>query len=528
MNHRLLAGVLFGCLGAAACCAAESEPGIVVLSRDGTTITEKLKIVGDIAEAAALTPINTSASITRNGRVIPLRPELLPDTPPNLTVPSVERTTLSLGIRYFAFVSHELPVVNFTIYVKSGSILDPANRVGLADVMCDAWRAGGTKQLSPEEFDRKLEDIGSELSVSAEREFTKIELFALTQHQDEALSLLAQLFTSPRFDEKKFEKQKKLKIEEIRRENDEPGDIARREFRKLIYGPDHPLARTPTIESVRAMKRDEAIKFYNQTFSPAAIWFGVSGDVDSSKTQESLKKLFAGWNSAVSPAAYAIPPANFAPATTVSLVRKDTAQSQIRLGHLGIPRHLPEEFAVDVLNQLYGSGDFSARLMSQVRTKLGYMYGVSGSLSEDDPLGVFYAAGSSKAASTAASVHAILDVTRGLFSNEFTDDEIETAKRGAIFAHLDNFKTPAEIVNEYIWYDFYGYAPDYLQRYAERIRAVSREQMLEVVHKHVHPEKLRLLLVGKESTFDSPASTLGQVTEIKLKTAPAEKSEKKK
>lgn len=498
-------------------------PGI-----SGAQTTQTAALAETSASISAAAPATaasgaTSATIVRNGVPIPLRPEMLTYKPLKLTVPSVTETTLSNGMRLFAYESHDLPRVYFTVLVRAGKLLDPADKLGLAETTVNTLRSGGTATKSGDDIDRELEQIGSELEVSAERDYIRIQMFALAEKREQALGILSDLLLHPAFDEKKLAQQKELEIEDLRRENDQPSQIARREFRKLIYGAENPMARTPRPEHIGAIARADVEKFYQDYYRPSSVWLGISGDVSLSDAQKLAETSFGAWNR---------PPAELPPppvvdetrdtSPSVAVIHRETAQAQFRIGHLGAPRHIPEEYAITVLNGIYGTGGFGSRLMSEVRTKRGFAYGVGGGVWTDTARGLFVAAGSSKSQTTVAAVDTILSITKELLAGNINDDELEVAKRDAIYSFVTGFDTPREIVYSYMNYDLLGYPRDYLQTYVDRIREVTKEQTVDAARKFIHPDRLKVLIVGNETALDKPLSTLGSVQEIKLQpfTAP--------
>lgn len=459
----------------------------------------------------------SSESITRGGVSMPTRPELLKYKPAELTVPDVTQTTLSNGLRLYSYESHDLPYVHYSLILNAGKQFDPADKIGLAEITANTLRSGGSTTRSGDEIDRALEQIGSDLSIAADREFVRISMFALSEKKEEALKILVDLLLNPAFDEKKFAQQKDRLIEEIRRENDEPSEISRREFRKIIYGPEHPISRTPRPQHVAAITRDDVKAFYEKFYRPSNGFAGVAGDISAADAEKLLNDHLAAWKKPPLevPAVPAVDTARDAKAG-VFLLNRETAQSQIRMGHLGVPRRSPEQYALNVLNGIYGTGGFSSRLMNEVRTRKGYVYGVGGAVSSDNPLGMFAAAASSKSKSTAAAISSMVEVTTGLLSGDISQGEIDIAKKDAVYSFMVNFDTPREIVWQHMYYDFIGYPADYLKTFVPRIQAVTREELIAAARKYIHADRLKIFVVGNAQDFDRPLEGFGAVQKVEL------------
>ena len=459
----------------------------------------------------------SSPTAVRGGITIPLRPEELTSKPLRLTVPDVSQTTLTNGIRFYFLAAHDLPRVQVTGIMNAGTEFDPADKVGLADLTAKTIRAGGAAGKSGDDIDRELAALGTSIELSAGREGLNIGMFTLTKNFDKSMKILEDLLLHPDFDQKKFEQQKALAFESLRRENDDPSDISRREFRKIVYGSDNPLARTPSGESLKGITRDDVRKFYDDYYRPSSFWIGIAGDTTETEARKMVDDGFGAWNR---------PPATLPPPVTVDEAKdtsggiyflpKATAQSQIRMGHLGIPRHSPEIYASAVLNDLYGSGGFSSRLMNEIRTKKGYVYGIGGGVFSDKPRGLFAAMAASKARSTVAAIEGILDVTKKLAEAPPSAAEIDTAKRDVAYSFITNFDTPQEALSTHMLYDYENYPPDYLKTYVKNIRAVTPEQVQQAAKDMIHMDRMKIFVIGAESKFDKPLSTLGTVTEWKL------------
>ena len=217
-------------------------------------------------------------------------------------------------------------------------------------------------------------DVSSLIGV----EQGSVTLSCLTQNLDEALPMFADILRAPRFDEEKLAIQKNLLKEEIRRENDNPIQIALREYVKLLWGDDHPRARPPTEESVDALTRQDVVDFHAQTFRPGSILIGVAGNVSASTVKKKLEKAFGDWKAP--DAEY--PPAPPAPelAPRVALAPKSVPQSTILLGHLGPMENDPHRCAGQVMMNILGAGGFTSYIVDRVcATTKGWLTPPAGS-----------------------------------------------------------------------------------------------------------------------------------------------------
>lgn len=461
--------------------------------------------------------LGNEPTIQRGDYKVAMLPEQLSSAPLNLTVPDVYQTTLTNGMHFYHYESHDLPRVRLNLVIDAGSNAEASDKVGLAELTAQTLRSGGAAGKSGDEIDEALDQIGSDLTINADRDHVEVSVFSLADRSTEAAKLLSDMLMKPELDQKRFEQQKARALEHLRRQNDSPGDISRREFRKLIYGPEHALGRTPTSATLESISLDDVRNFYEQHYRPSSIWIGVSGDIPRDDARKMVESAFEGWDR---PAAERVPvPEGINDTATspgVYLTKKATAQSQIRLGHLGLERRSPKAYAINVLNSVYGMGGFSSRLMNVVRTKHGYVYGVGGGVLSDDPTGMFLAVAASKSATTIAAIKAMIGVTEGIVNDGISDEELTTAKRDVVFNFVSQFDTPQSVIKTHMLHDFRGYAPDYLKTFTDRIQAVTKDEVAEVAKEFMHPDDLVIYVVGNPETMDGPLDEFGIVHEWNL------------
>lgn len=453
-------------------------------------------------------------TVNRGGQQVAMRPDLLKPAPLDLTVPDVYSTTFTNGLKFYHLPSHDLPRVRITLLINAGSNLDPADKVGLAEMTARTMRSGGAGEKPGDEIDQELEHIGSEMEFNVEKDHVAGGLFALADKTDQAMGLLADVLLKPRFDEPKFQQQKAQEFEELRRQNDDPSNISRREFRKILYGGDHPLARSVTSASLAAISRDDVRAFHDERYRPSTVTIGVSGDISQEDARALVEKHFGQWTRPEAAAAPALTVDESRDTTSgVFITRKATAQSQIRLGHIGLERRSPLAYAANVLNSIYGTGGFSSRLMNEVRTKHGYVYGVGGSVSSDDPKGLFGAIAASKLQTTGAAIKALLDVTRSVIDGPISEDELETARRDVFFTFMNQFATPNGAMQTQMLYDYRGYDKDYLKNFPEKIKQVTLDDVKSAAKELLHLDRIKIYVVGNEAELDMPLSDFGPVQE---------------
>ena len=429
-------------------------------------------------------------------------------------IPKSERVQLKNGMVVYLLPDHELPMVNLTAYLNAGSIYDPPGKVGLASLTGATLRSGGTLLTPPDQLDQELEFMASSIESGIGPDSANVSLSTLTRNLDRTLALFAEVMAKPAFDPSRVELARMHALEGIRRQNDDPKGIAGRELNLAIY-PDHPLGRIPTLASVQAISRDDIVEFQKRYFYPANTTLAVSGDFDRDKLLKSLETLFAGWpNRTASFPAVALPKDDASPA--VLHVQKEVNQSVIRMGHLGIDKNNPDLYAIKVMDYILGGG-FTSRLTQEIRSNQGLAYNVDSYFETGRRFrGCFIAETETKSETTVKAATLLRSIIAGMTLAEVSEKELNLAKDSIINSFIFGFARSDAVVNQQARLEFYDYPAGYLENYRANIARVTREDVLRVARKYLHPDAMKLVVVGDEKKFDKPLSTFGEVREIKL------------
>ena len=288
------------------------------------------------------------------------------------TPPEPDRVVFENGMVVYLLEDHELPLVNMTATIRTGSWLDPTDKIGLASLTGSVMRTGGGGGLLAEQVDEELEQFAGGLSVSIGRQSGSASLDVLSKDLKRGLQIFAGLIRTPAFEPARVELAKLQVIEGIRRRQDNPGAIVGREFVKLLYGEDHPTARESSIGSITRITRDDLLAFHRKTIHPNGMMLGVTGDFDKPAMLALLRDVFGDWKKGEVPVlAIADVPQSATAKPVVRFVNKDTSQTHLRLGHLSIKEQDPDYVALAIANDIFGGSSFRSRLFNDVRTKRG-------------------------------------------------------------------------------------------------------------------------------------------------------------
>lgn len=461
---------------------------------------------------ALLLTLGLLAGCTTTGRNVDPRTLTYPQL--KFAIPSSQRITLANGMAVYLLEDHELPLVSLTAYLKTGAIYDPPEMTGLAGITGSLIRSGGTAKLAPDALDAELEFMASGIESGINDENGSVSMTTLAKNLDRTLELFSDILLTPGFDQGRLDLTKKNTVEAIRRQNDDPKGIAAREFRRALYE-HHPLGRVATIESISRISRDDVIGFYRQAVQPNGIILAVSGDFDRAALIAKLDRLLGQWRPAATELPVVAQP-DTKPAKRVLQAHKQVSQSVIRMGHLGLDKSNPDQYAVRVLDYILGGG-FTSRLTQEIRSNQGLAYhaGSRFDIGRRFP-GTFSAETETKSASTAKAIALMQQIIAGMTTAPVSADELSLAKDAIINSFIFGFTRADSIVTQQARLEFFDYPPGYLENFRDNIAKVTADDVLRVAKKYLHPDAMTIMVVGDETKFDRPLTEFGEVRQIKL------------
>ena len=365
----------------------------------------------------------------------------------------------------------------------------------------------------------RMEVRAAKVETGGGPDSTTISFSCLKGDLDDVFKAFVDVLQNPEFRADKIDIARKAMQDAISRRNDEIGEIAHREAVRLAYGPENPYARIPEYSTVGAITRQDLIDWHGKYIHPNNIILGISGDFDSAAMESRLRAAFEAW-----PKGPAFPKNNiqYNPAKPgyYLIPKEDVNQSNIRMVAMGTTRDNPDYYAISVFNEAFGGG-FSSRLFNDIRTKRGLAYGVGGGIGTNfGHPGILQISMGTKSQSTVEAVQAVDEDVTNLTKEPITEDEIQRAKDAILNAFIFRLDSPDKILVERITYEYYGYPPDWLDKYQAEIKKVTAAQVNAVAAKYLHKDQLAVLVVGNTKEFDKPLSSLGPVKEVNITIPP--------
>jgi len=407
------------------------------------------------------------------------------------------RTVLENGLIVLTSEQRALPMVTFNLLIEAGSRFESAGREGTANLVARLLTYG-TRTRTATQIGEALDFIGATLSAGCDEETATVSLTVLKKDLQTGVDLFADALTVSTFPQTEIDRQQQSVIASIRAKQEEPGQIAQEKFREALFQ-DSAYGRPVegTMESVGRVDRGALLQFYEAYYRPNRAILAVVGDVSHEETVGLLEKLLRGWERRGSSSQ---PPPTASPAAAGFIrVNKDLTQANILIGHHGVPRNHPDYYAIQVMNYILGSGGFSSRLMDSIRNERGLAYSVYSAFDADKYAGSFQLAMQTKNESAGEAIRVAMEEVRKIRDQGVTREELQAAKdylTGSFPLRFDSNRRVGAFLTQM---EYFGLGMDYMDRYADVIRSVSREDVLRVARSRLQPDKWIVVVVADQS-----------------------------
>lgn len=425
-----------------------------------------------------------------------------------IQIPDFERYQLDNGLVVYLMEDHELPLISGSATFRTGERLVTTAQTGLGNVTGDAMRVGGTQSYSADELNQVLEQRAASVETDVDVNSGDASFSALAEDLETVFTLFADVVRRPAFAPDRLEFLKGQYRGSIDRRNDDPDDIASREFRKLVYGGESPYARTIEYDTLENFTREDIIRFYQASVRPDKTILAIVGDFDPAQIKPLVERAFGQWRGPEAAMTLPeIPSAQQAKSGVFLVDQPQLSQSYVQIGHIGGQRNSPDYAALTVMNEVLNG--FGGRLFNEVRSRQGLAYVVYAFwAARYDYPGLFIGGGQSSSDTTVPFIQAFMDEMQRLSETPVSAQELDRAKDSVLNSFVFNFQSPEQTLSRLIRYEYYDYPEDFVFQYRQAVADTTAADILEAARAHLNPEDLVILVVGNSSEIMPPLSTL--------------------
>jgi zinc protease len=451
----------------------------------------------------------TAETPQRDEIVVATRPA--PGEPRPYDFPSVEHHRLGNGLTVQVVDMPGRPLMSATLVIPVGSADEPSEDAGAA-VLAARALTEGTERYDAVQLTEAAERLGASLHAEAGWDATSIGVDVPSTRLPAALELLAEVLLRPTFPANEVERLRDERLNDLLQAHADPRRRADETFIGTIYASDSPYHRPSagTRETVEGLDREAARRAYGRVLDPGRATLVVAGDLASLDVVSAVNGLFGAWTRhELAAAPQPVMDKAVGSGRIVRVVhRPGSVQTEIRIGHPGLPRRIPDYHAVSVMGAILG-GLFNSRLNMQLREAKGYTYGAGAGFDMRRGAGPFTARA---AVNTEVTVPAVIDTIAEL--ERMRDTRVEAAELAAARDFLIGvfplrFETPGAVVGAVAGLAIHGLPLEELTAYRERIVAVDIDAVAAAAREHLHVDRAAIVLVGDVDAFGSELERAG-------------------
>lgn len=434
--------------------------------------------------------------------------EPTPGPIPEITLPTVWQDRLANGVRILGIEHNELPLVQFSVTLKGGQILDDIDKVGVGRLMGQLMNEG-TKNKTPLELEEAIDELGASIYISSGRESLSLRANCLVSKFPQVYLLAEEILFEPRWDEKEFDRIKKQTLETINRNKANPNAISSEVFNKLVYGERHIFSKptSGTTETVESITLNDLKDAYTKNFSPSFAHISIAGNITQKQAFDTFKSLEEKWAAKnISFPEYPLPePREKAAVYFVDV--PNAQQSVIRIGNLGLAYTNPDYYPAMVMNYKLG-GNFNSVVNMILREEKGYTYGARTSFSGTHIPGSFSASSSVQSRVTLESTQIFKD-SMTKYREGITTDDLDFTKSAMVKSNARRFETLSALLGMLNTIATYDLPLDYIKEQENIAGSMTLKRHKELAQKYIEPDKMVYLIVGDATTQMKSLEKLG-------------------
>jgi zinc protease len=418
-----------------------------------------------------------------------------------LSIPS-KTVTLPNGLTVVVSAKDKLPIAAISVRFKVGSVYDPQEKAGLAD-MTARLLDKGTTQRTATAIAGELDFLGARLEASAGGTGSTVSLSLLAKDIEPGLDLLGDVLQDSRFEPAELERERTQILAQIQQRRVNPRQVVSEVFREALYG-EHPLHRPISgyASTVPQITRDDVLAFYQRFYVPNNAILVMVGDFSEARMLELIERALGGWPAR--PLEQVTLPQ---PAPThgkqVRVVDMDVNQGFVQFGHLSVRRADPEFAGLRAMNYILGGGGFVSRLTRSIREEQGLAYSVHSDFVGGSQFpGFFYLGLQTKIDTTSQALDSLFAVIDGMKQAPVSADELADMKlyyEGSLPRRAESYGQVAGLL---IDREFFGLPDGYWESEIQQIQQLTSQDIQQLAQRYLDTDNYVLALVSKRDQLD--------------------------
>jgi zinc protease len=434
-----------------------------------------------------------------------------------LQIPS-RKVILPNGLTVVVSAKPKLPIVQVSVRVKVGSVHDPENQAGLADLTARLLEKG-TAQRTATAIAEEIDFLGARLSSSAGGTGSTVSLSVLAKDVERGLDLLADILRNPAFEAAEMERERARMLSQIQQRRVNPSQVVSETFRELLYA-GHPLHRPITgyPQTVTQITRDDVRAFYQRFYVPNDTIVVMVGDFPPERMLALVEHALGGWPAGAVGQTMLPQPARLE-GKQVRIVDMDVNQSSLQLGHLSVRRADPEFPTIRAMNYILGGGGFVSRMTRSIREEQGLAYSVSSHFVGGSQFpGFFVTELQTRIDTTSQALKSLFAAIESMKQQPVSETELTDMKlffEGSLPRRAETYGQVAGLLLDR---EFFGLPDGYWEAEIRQIQALTAQDIQRSAQHHLQTENFVLALATKRQQL---TLSVPQIPQEALTYAPA-------
>jgi zinc protease len=430
----------------------------------------------------------------------------VPDLKPEVKFPTLQRAQLSNGLKLVLAERHSVPLIQFNLLLDAGYASDQFTSPGTARLAMDMLDEG-TRSRTALQISDDLALLGAELGTGSGLDASSVTLSTLKKQLDPALDIFADVVLNPVFPDADFHRLQKQLLAAIKREKVQPITMAVRVLPKLLFGPahpyGHPLTGSGTEKSVGNLTLADMKTFHDTWFKPNHATLIVVGDTTLDELKPKLERLFKDWKPGDTPRKN-IAPVQLPKRSSVYLIdRPGSLQSLILAGNVAPPRGLPDDIAIETVNNILG-GTFTSRVNMNLREDKHWSYGSRTLIHDAKGQRAFLAYAPVQTDKTKESLAEVSKELRGIRGDRpVTDEELKKAVVNQTLELPGSWETISRVAGAVAEVVLYHLPDDYFTTYPDKVRTLTKADLSKAAGLTIEPEHLVWVVVGDRAKIEA-------------------------
>ena len=436
--------------------------------------------------------------------------------------PPVTRIRLTNRLAVWFVERRRLPFVSVSLLVPAGSAIDPTDLPGLALLTADMLDEGAAGR-SAIEIQEAFGRLGTAIETEAASDAVMLSLSVLPRHAEEACALVAGLVMRPTLAVEDFERVRTLRLNRLRQLRNSPSAVADQAFMQAIFGT-HPYGHQPwgLTHGIERMGIADVVRVHEAAYQPASCTMTVVGSLEPADVARIAESAFGAWETGsdlISSSATqrggwqemtsGPTPYPASPSRVILVDRPGAAQTELRIGHVAVPRSTPDYHALVLLNAILG-GQFVSRINLNLREQKGYTYGAHTAFDFRRLAGSFVLQTSVQTDATADAIGESLGEIAAIRGERPpTAQEVDLGRATLTRGYARNFETTGQVGRALAQLAIYDLPDDTFDRFVPGIRSVRAGDLTAVAERHLHPDGLVVVAVGDRAKLESGLGAVG-------------------